>query len=150
VARGIFTPRRLVPSLFAGLFAAAATSCSGTPSLRIENPEAKVSPALVGVCAIFMRIANAGDGDDALLDAQLELPGTVTQLHAIRDGRMVHSERLVVPARGALELRPGGPHIMVFQLPEAPGAGCDATVRLRFETSGERRAAVRLGGLRCG
>jgi len=145
VALGMCSLRRLAPLLAAG-----ALACSGTPRIEIERPEAKISPALVGVGAIFMRIANAGDGADALLGARVELPGTVTQLHAVREGRMVESERLVVPARGALELKPGGPHIMVFRLPEDPGAACELGLVLRFEVSGERRARVRMTGSRCG
>jgi hypothetical protein len=93
-----------------------------------------------------MRIANPGDGDDALLEARAELPGTVTQIHAVRDGRMVESGRLVIPAGGVLELRPGGLHIMVFQMPKDGGAGREFRLRLRFERSGEKLTSVRIQG----
>ena len=56
---------------------------------------------------------------------------------------MVRSDRLAIPARGSLELRPGGPHIMVFQMPDG-GAGCALTVRLTFETSGEKLTSVKI------
>jgi copper(I)-binding protein len=145
VTLGIGSLRWLAPVLAAG-----ALACSGTPRIEIVRPEAKLSPALVGVCAVFLHIANAGDGADALVGARVEVPGAVAQLHAMRDGRMVESDRLVVPARGALELRPGGPHIMVFHLPEGDQAACELGLVLRFETSGDRRMSVRLGGPRCG
>lgn len=97
-----------------------------------------------GVCSIFLRIANAGDGDDTLLGAAVDVPGTITEVHEIRDGRMVRAERTPVPAREVVELRPGGLHIMVFNLPREVGAGHELGLRLVFATSGERRASVRI------
>jgi copper(I)-binding protein len=131
--------------VIAGL-AALAAGCSGTPRVRIDGAEARLSPMLEGVCAIFLTVSNVGDGDDALVEARADLPGAVTQLHAIRDGRMVPSDKLRVPARGVLELRPGGPHIMVFELPKGSGPGDEFALRLRFERSGEKRTTVRIRG----
>jgi copper(I)-binding protein len=59
---------------------------------------------------------------------------------------MVESKKLVVPAGGALELKPGGLHIMVFNLPKEASAGSEFTLHLRFERSGDRRTSVRIGG----
>lgn len=135
------------PSLLAvAAFAAGSAGCSGTPSIRIEAAEARLSPMLQGVCSIFMSIANPGDGDDALVEARAEVPGVVTEIHAVQDGRMVQRRKLVVPAGGVLELKPGGLHIMVFSLPKDCGAGCEFTLHLRFEKSGERRTSVRIAG----
>lgn len=97
-----------------------------------------------GVCSIFLKIANAGDGDDTLLGAAVDVPGTITEVHEIRDGRMVKTERTSVPARGVVELRPGGLHIMVFNLPRDVTAGQELGLRLEFATSGERRTSVRI------
>jgi copper(I)-binding protein len=138
--------RRAVPPLVIGVLLSTAAACSGTPRIRIDEPEAKLSPMLVGVCSIFMKIANPGDGDDALVDVQADVPGAVTQLHAMRDGKMVEAGKLVVPANGTLELRPGGPHVMVFNLPKGSGAGYEFTLRLRFRTSGEKRTSVVIRG----
>lgn len=129
-----------------GTLASAAAGCSGTPRIRIDQAEARLSPMLDGVCSVFLTIANPGDGDDALVEALVDLPGAVAQLHAIRDGRMAESGKLVVPANGALELKPGGLHIMVFNLPKGSGAGSEFTLRLRFERSGEKRTSVKIIG----
>jgi len=59
---------------------------------------------------------------------------------------MVQSGRLVVPAKGVLELKPGGLHIMVFKLPNGGAAGDEFTLRLKFEKSGEKRTSVRIRG----
>ena len=101
---------------------------------------------LAGACSIFMTIANPGDGDDALVEARADVPGAVTQIHAVRDGRMVESAKLVVPAGGALELKPGSLHIMVFHLPKDSAAGFEFTLHLRFQRSGERQASVKITG----
>ncbi len=140
------TSRRFASLIAVGALAAISVGCSGTPLIRIDAPDARLSPMLAGACSIFMTIANPGDGDDALVDARADVPGAVTQIHAIRDGRMVNSKKLVVPAKSALELKPGGLHIMVFNLPKDSGAGFEFTIHLRFERSGERAAAVRISG----
>jgi len=139
------TLRRTVSLLAIGALASS-SACSGEPRIRIDAAEARISPTLDGVCSIFMTIANPGDGDDALLEARADVPGAVTQIHAVRDGRMVQSEKLVVPAGGALVLKPGGLHIMVFNLPKDGGAGYEFTLHLRFERSGEKRTSVKISG----
>jgi len=135
--------RRLAPLLVIGA-AAAAAACSGRPDLRIDGAEGRLSPSIVGVCAIFLTIANAGDGDDVLLEAQVDAPGAIARLHAVDGGRMVERDRIVVPASGALALRPSGLHIMAFNLPQGVGPGAVFTLRLRFERSGELRTSVRI------
>lgn len=139
-------PRR--SPLSAALLAAVVAGCSGTPRLRLGPAEALASPMFPGVCSVFLTIANAGDGDDALVEARADLPGAITQLHAVRDGRMVQRDRLVVPAGGALELKPGGAHVMVFNLPKDGTAGLRFTLHLRFERSGELRTDVTVTGAR--
>lgn len=138
---GLESPGRLAPLL---LLCAGALACSGTPRIELAGLDARLSPMVKGVASIFLEIANAGDADDTLLGAAVDVPGAVTEVHDIRDGRMVRSERTLVPARGVLELRPGGLHIMVFNLPRDIGAGHELGLRLVFATSGERRASVRI------
>jgi copper(I)-binding protein len=137
--------------LGARLFLLAALSsgigaCSRAPRIAIAGQEARLSPALVGVCSVFMKIENPGNGDDALVDARAEVPGTVTQIHDVRDGKMVKSDKIRVPARAVVEMRPGGLHIMVFNLPKDTGKGYEFTLRLVFETSGEKRTSVKISG----
>jgi len=123
----------------------AGTGCStGTPRIEIAGQEASLSPALVGVCSVFMRIANPGNRGDVLLRASVELPGAVAEIHDVLDGKMVKADRMDVPAKGSLELRPGGPHIMVFHLPGEVAPGQELRLRLVFETSGEKRTSVRI------
>jgi copper(I)-binding protein len=124
----------------------AAASCSGSPSIAIAGPEARLSPVLLRTCSVFMRIENAGSGDDSLLGAAVGIPGAVAELHGVVDGKMVKQQRVRIPARGAVELRPGGLHVMVFGLPGEAGKGYEFTLRLAFERAGEKVTSVRIAG----
>ena len=136
---------RSAPRLLA-LAALGAAACAGTPSIAIAGQEARLSPVLLRTCSIFMRIENAGSGDDSLLGATVGIPGAVAELHGVVDGKMVKQERVRIPARGAVDLRPGGLHVMVFGLPGEAGKGYEFTLRLAFERTGEKVTSVRIAG----
>ena len=55
----------------------------GVPVIAIESPEAAVSPMWVGAASVFMKIMNTGRGDDVLVGARTDIPGTVTEMHDI-------------------------------------------------------------------
>jgi copper(I)-binding protein len=130
----------------AGLAALLAIACSGTPQIRIAEPRVMVSPSFTGVCAVFLRIENAGDGSDALVRAEVDVPGAIAELHDVQDGKMVRRDRIPVRARSVLELAPGGLHIMVFNLPKDVAGGKELQLRLVFERSGEKVTSVRIAG----
>jgi copper(I)-binding protein len=127
---------------FGGL---AANTCDGAPRILIGEPTVQASRSFTGVCAVFLRIENPGDGDDALVRAAVDVPGAFAELHDVKDGKMVRLERIAIRARSTVVLGPGGPHVMVFNLPE-DAAGRALTVRLVFERSGEKVTSVRIAG----
>ncbi len=137
-------PSGLAPLLLLTSLACGAAACSGAPRIAVSGAEARLSPVLMGACSIFLRIENAGNGGDSLLGARIDVPGAVVEIHGVTDGRMVKRERIPVPANGVLELKPGGLHIMVFRLPKSAAAGYQFTLRLTFETTGERATPVRI------
>ncbi len=106
------------------------------PVLTIETPEAKISPTLLGVVSVFMKINNTGNGDDHLLGASTNMPGTVVELHDIADGKMVKVDRIAVPAGGQLMLRPARHHIMIYRMPKDLKEGTRFELVLNFERSG--------------
>lgn len=139
--------RRVVPFLFLLALSAGAEGCAGgEPRIEIAGQEARLSSMFGGACAIFMDIRNPGTGGDVLLDARVDVPGAITELHEVKDGRMVRREKVAVPANGSVALKPGGLHIMVFNLPRGVGAGAELTLHLRFERSGEKRTSVKVHG----
>lgn len=132
--------------LLPAAISAGTAACSGTPRIAIGGQEARLSPLVLGACSIFMTIENAGNGDDSLVGAAVDIPGAVAELHGMSDGRMVKQDRVRIPARGAVELKPGGLHVMVFRLPRDAGAGYQFTLRLAFERTGEKVTSVRIAG----
>jgi copper(I)-binding protein len=128
--------------IVSSLIAAGIGACSRVPHIEVEKQEARLSPALLGVCSVFLRIENSGNGDDNLLSAEVDIPGTITELHGVKDGKMVKKEKIPIPAKSVVELRPGSMHIMVFKLPKDARAGYEFRLRLVFERSGEKLVAV--------
>jgi len=88
----------------------------------------------------YLVIRNAGAEADRLLGAASPA-ATRVELHThIRDGdvmRMRPVRDIVVPAGGAVELQPGGMHIMLVGLTRAIEVGQSIPITLRFERAGE-------------
>jgi copper(I)-binding protein len=145
-AAAVDVPRVRVTVLAVALALLAPAGCSGAPRIQLGEPEVRVSPSFTGVCAIFLRIENQGDGSDALVRASVDVPGTVTELHEVKDGKMHRRDRIPIAAGSVVELRPGGLHIMVFNLPRDLAAGRELELRLVFERSGEKVTSVRIAG----
>ena len=115
------------------------TACAkGQPVVAVEGTEAVLSPTLIGVVSVFMKITNSGDARDTLLGVRTDLPGTVAELHDIEDGRMVKVASIAVPKKGHIVLGPSRQHIMVYRLPRYMKAGDSLDLILAFKTSGER------------
>lgn len=129
--------------LAALVFAAAAGCSSPPPQITLEDPYGELSPVFIGAGSLYLKIRNEG-GRDALIGATVDLPQTVIELHDVRDNRMVRITKVDVPARKTVELRPGGLHLMVFNLPKAVQSGSELALKLKFDRSGERSVQVRL------
>lgn len=119
-------------------------ACSRSPQIEVKEQEAILSPVLLGVCSIFMKIENSGNGEDTLVDAKVNIPHTVTELHDIQNGKMIKQEQIPIPAKSVVQLRPGRQHIMVFKLPKDVREDEQFVLYLRFEKSGEKRVPLKL------
>lgn len=118
----------------------------GTPRIIVEGQEARFSPVILGVGSIFMRIENSGNGGDTLIKARAGIPGAIVELHDVEDGRMVKREKFEIPSRDIVEMKPRGPHIMVFNIPRNIKAGDEFRLYLTFKRSGEKEVPVRFAG----
>jgi len=132
--------------LFTAVFAVilgAGTGCSSPPpQITIEGPYAEFSPLFIGSGSFYLTIRNAG-GRDKLIGVDTSLPKTVAELHDVRDNRMVRVDEIPVPAQGAVDLKPGNMHIMIFNMPKAIQPGSELVLSLRFERTGERTVKVK-------
>jgi periplasmic copper chaperone A len=137
-------------AMLCALLSGGLSACTGnaprTPLISVQGQRAVLSPALLGVGSVFLKIANAGRADDTLLSARASIPGTVVEIHDVRDGKMVTIEKLSIPSRGTVELKPNGLHIMIFKMPRSMKPGQQFTLFLTFEKSGEKQAPVAFTG----
>ncbi len=117
------------------------------PSISIEAQEARLSPMIIGSASVFMSISNTGESDDMLIGAKLDIPDAVAEIHDTKDGKMVKVEHVSIPSKAAVELKPGGLHIMIFHMPEDLKEGYEFKMHLLFERSGEKQINVKLTGV---
>jgi copper(I)-binding protein len=122
------------------------SACTGnaprTPLISVQDQRAVLSPSLLGVGSVFLKIVNAGRADDTLLSARVSIPGTVVEIHDVVNGKMVKLEKLSIPSRGTVELKPNGLHIMIFKMSRSIKTGQEFTLYLTFDLSGEKQAPV--------
>ena len=121
----------------------AGTGCTPQPpQVTIEGQYANLSPLFIGAGSVFFKIKNTG-GRDALVGASVSVPNAVVELHDMKDGRMVRAEKIIIPSRETIDLKPGSHHIMVFNMPRTVQEGSEIILTLRFERSGEKQVSVR-------
>ena len=135
--------RTFVPALFLALLAHGSLSIAGAPEITVTEQKAVLSQMIVGAGAAFMKIVNAGSGDDILASARTDMPGTIVELHYFEDGKMTQRKNFPIPAKSTVLLRPGDLHIMFFKLPKSVKEGSPFTLTLVFEKSGEMTIPLR-------
>jgi copper(I)-binding protein len=115
----------------------------GEPWIRATPPGAKTA-------AGYMTVRNKSGAPDRLIGASSPAAAKVeTHIH-IKDGdilRMREVKSLDVPAKGALELKPGGAHLMFVDVAEPLKEGDKVSVTLKFEKAGEVRTEFHVGRL---
>jgi hypothetical protein len=105
------------------IFALSALLLSSTAfaqsELVIENPYARATPPNAVNSAIFMTIKNGGDKDRTLVSATTSAANKV-ELHTVikTDGmmKMREVESMTIAKNADTVLKPGGLHIMLFEL----------------------------------
>jgi copper(I)-binding protein len=113
------------------------------PKVLVQNPRGELSQVFLGVASVYLTVRNDG-GSDRLVTARVAVPGAIVELHDVKHRRMEKVAHFRVPSRGTLELKPGGMHIMVFNLPRSMVKGSEFSMTLLFERSGERTVTVHL------
>lgn len=110
-----------------------------TGELHIDHPWSKHVPPSSAVAAAFFNVMNHGSENDALISAESPIAGK-TELHAHihEDGmmKMREVEKIDIPAKGTQSLKPGGYHVMFFDLKQVPALGERFPLTLHFEKAG--------------
>ena len=108
-------------------------------SVQIENAYTRATVPGQQVAGGFMKIENKGAADQ-LISASSPVSGEV-QLHEMAmDGNVMKMRQvkdIAVPAGGAIELKPGGLHLMFMNIKAPLTAGDTVPVKLKFAKAGE-------------
>jgi hypothetical protein len=111
-----------------------------TSAIQIENAYTRATVPGQQVAGGFMKIENKGASVDQLVSASSPAAGEV-QLHEMAmDGNVMKMRQvkdIAVPAGGAVELKPGGLHLMFMGIKAPLTAGETVPVKLKFAKAGE-------------
>lgn len=107
--------------------------------LKLEKPYARATVPSQKMSGGFVKIENKG-GADKLLSASSPVSKTM-ELHTMSmDGnvmKMREVKAIDIPAKGNVELKPGGLHLMFIDLNKQLKAGDVVPIKLKFEKAGE-------------
>lgn len=121
---------------------AVAAPSAGACAPRIEQGWLRLPPAAMPMLAGFARIANPCAAEMTVVSASSDAFASV-ELHQSRivDGvsRMRPVPALRIPAGGAVDLAPGGLHLMLMKPASALEAGDTVELRLRLDDAREIR-----------
>ena len=110
-----------------------------TNAIKIEDAYTRATVPGQQVAGGFMKIENKGAADQ-LISASSPVAGEV-QLHEMAmEGNVMKMRQIkdiAVPAGGAVELKPGGLHLMFMNIKAPLTAGETVPVKLKFAKAGE-------------
>lgn len=122
--------------------------------IRIDTPWIRATPAGAPVAGGYVKLLNVGAASDRLIGGTLQRAGRV-EIHemSMTDGVMkmrALPQGLEVPARGAVELKPGSFHIMFLDLKGLLAEGETIPGSLIFEKAGAVPVNFRVNGVGAG
>jgi copper(I)-binding protein len=134
----IFSKAAFAVVLLAIAFPAVAQEAK--PSIAIEDPYARATPAGAQTGAAYMTIDNKAAAPDRLTGASSDVAAHV-QVHEMTMDNGVMKMRevaggLAVPAGGSVTLKPGSYHVMLIGLKKPLTAGESFPLTLTFEKAG--------------
>jgi len=144
------------PSLLAGLglsFACLVASAQAVKAgdIAIVQPYARATAAGQPAGGAYLRLENAGAQADRLVSARADVARSVELHHMQMDGdvmRMRQVEAIDVPAKGTVELKPGGLHLMLMGLKSPLKEGERVRVTLKFQNAGEVKVDFAVQGVK--
>ncbi len=99
-----------------------------------------------GDCAVYLTVANPSRAADALLGARADVSDRVELHRLISDGQghltMQPVDSIPLPASGAVELKPGSTHIMLYQLTRELRAGDTFMLTLLYTKARKEQVQV--------
>lgn len=128
---------------FTALLLASCKPASVPPAISVDGVWARATvPGQTGSAAYFT-IRNSG-GEDKLLSVTSPVADSSLHSTSTDNGimRMRPLDALEIPAKGAVDLKPGGTHVMLMGLKQPLQPGATLELDLKFEKSGERKVSA--------
>jgi copper(I)-binding protein len=108
--------------------------------IEVSEPWVREGPPNARVLGGFMTIINHAKTDVSLLSASSTQFNSI-ELHKTEMvdgvGKMIPQQRIVVPAGGTVELKPGSYHLMLMGAVQPLRAGDSVVVELQFDTTSQ-------------
>jgi len=92
----------------------------------------------VGEATATMTIRNQG-GSDVLTAIKTDIPDAKASFHIMQGERMVSTGSVKIPSKSNIELKMGGSHIMIDDMPKIMKEGSKFNLILVFRKSGEKK-----------
>ena len=130
--------------IFLGLFLLA--SGPALAQIKVEEAWSRATPPGAKIASGYLTIRNAGAAD-RLVGASSPAAERVETHVTLRDGdisRMREVKGYDVPAKGTLELKPGGAHLMLVNIRAPFKAGTKVPLTLKFEKAGEIKTELQV------
>ena len=125
------------------------TASCAWAQVEIEKPWMRAPPPGSKLAAGYMTIRNKSASPDRLVGASSPAAARVeTHVH-IKDGEILRMREVKgydIPAKGTLELKPGGAHLMFVEVKPLK-EGDKVPVTLKFEKAGEVKTEFHVGRL---
>jgi copper(I)-binding protein len=121
-----------------GLLAVVLAGCGAPAGLSVQDAWVRASPMADRAGAAYMVLVNDGAAD-RLIGVSTSA-ATIVEMHETREAdgmmQMAPVDAIPVPANGQAELKPGGYHLMLFDLDPVLEPGDPITFTLTFENAG--------------
>ena len=128
------------------VFMFAALCANAQAQITVQDAWSRATPPGAKIAAGYLTIHNAGAAD-RLVSASSPAAEQVQTHVTIREGeitRMREVKGYDVPARGTLELKPGGAHLMLVNIKAPFKAGTSVPLTLKFEKAGEVKTELQV------
>ena len=118
--------------------------------VEVERPWVRATAPGLKITAGYMTLRNTAASPDRLVGASSPVAARVeTHIH-IKDGEILRMREVKgydLPAKGVLELKPGGAHLMLVDLKQPLKEGDVVDVTLKFDKAKEQTVKFQVGRL---
>jgi periplasmic copper chaperone A len=108
--------------------------------VEVEKPWIRATPPGAKTAAGYMTIRNKSALPERLVGGSSPAAARVQTHVSIKDGEILRMRQVKgydIPAKGTLELKPGGAHLMLVDIKQPLKEGDEVPVTLKFEHAGE-------------